>query len=88
MPTVGGGMNGIQFHDDGTMTGAACWRADGVPVALAVSPFLIQPALPRLLREEAGVDPLGDEPGERRASAPAPLEPGGGARGAVKRAAA
>ncbi|WP_285294544.1 glycosyltransferase [Aureimonas altamirensis] len=30
----------------------------GVPVALAVSPFLIQPALPRLLREEAGVDVL------------------------------
>ena len=29
MPTVAGGMNGIQFHDDGTMTGAACWRADG-----------------------------------------------------------
>ncbi|WP_421994333.1 gamma-glutamyltransferase [Reyranella sp.] len=35
MPTVAGGMNGIQFHDDGGMTGAACWRADGSPVALA-----------------------------------------------------
>jgi gamma-glutamyltranspeptidase/glutathione hydrolase len=34
MPTVAGGMNAIQFHDDGTMTGAACWRADGSPVAL------------------------------------------------------
>ncbi|MBV8408064.1 MAG: gamma-glutamyltransferase, partial [Alphaproteobacteria bacterium] len=29
MPTVAGGMNAIQFHDDGSMTGAACWRADG-----------------------------------------------------------
>ena len=34
MPTVAGGMNAIQFHDDGTMTGAACWRADGAAVAL------------------------------------------------------
>lgn len=33
MPTVAGGMNAIQFHDDGSMTGAACWRADGVAVA-------------------------------------------------------
>jgi gamma-glutamyltranspeptidase/glutathione hydrolase len=35
MPTVAGGMNAIQFHDDGSMTGAACWRADGTPMALA-----------------------------------------------------
>jgi gamma-glutamyltranspeptidase/glutathione hydrolase len=34
MPTVAGGMNAIQFHDDGGMTGAACWRADGSPAAL------------------------------------------------------
>jgi gamma-glutamyltranspeptidase/glutathione hydrolase len=34
MPTVAGGMNAIQFHDDGGMTGAACWRADGAAVAL------------------------------------------------------
>lgn len=34
MPTVAGGMNAIQFHDDGNMTGAACWRADGSAVAL------------------------------------------------------
>jgi gamma-glutamyltranspeptidase/glutathione hydrolase len=34
MPTVAGGMNAIQFHDDGSMTGAACWRADGTPAAL------------------------------------------------------
>ncbi len=35
MPTVAGGMNAIQFHEDGSMTGAACWRADGSPVALS-----------------------------------------------------
>jgi gamma-glutamyltranspeptidase/glutathione hydrolase len=35
MPTVAGGMNAIQFHDDGRLTGAACWRADGTPVGLA-----------------------------------------------------
>jgi gamma-glutamyltranspeptidase/glutathione hydrolase len=34
MPTVAGGMNGIQFHADGSMTGAACWRADGAAVGL------------------------------------------------------
>ena len=34
MPTVAGGMNAIQFHEDGSMTGAACWRADGSPAAL------------------------------------------------------
>jgi gamma-glutamyltranspeptidase/glutathione hydrolase len=33
--TVGGGMNGIQFNDDGSFTGAACWRADGTPIGLA-----------------------------------------------------
>jgi gamma-glutamyltranspeptidase/glutathione hydrolase len=33
--TVAGGMNAIQFHDDGSMSGAACWRADGTPVGLA-----------------------------------------------------
>jgi gamma-glutamyltranspeptidase/glutathione hydrolase len=35
MPTVAGGMNGIEFHDDGRMSGAACWRADGTPVGIA-----------------------------------------------------
>jgi gamma-glutamyltranspeptidase/glutathione hydrolase len=34
VPTVAGGMNAIQFHDDGSMTGAACWRADGSAAAL------------------------------------------------------
>ncbi len=35
MATVAGGMNAIHFHDDGTLSGAACWRADGTPVAIA-----------------------------------------------------
>jgi gamma-glutamyltranspeptidase/glutathione hydrolase len=35
VPTVAGGMNAIQFSDDGTLTGAACWRADGTPIGLA-----------------------------------------------------
>jgi gamma-glutamyltranspeptidase/glutathione hydrolase len=34
MPTVSGGMNGVHLHDDGSMTGAACWRADGMALAL------------------------------------------------------
>jgi gamma-glutamyltranspeptidase/glutathione hydrolase len=35
MPHVAGGMNAIRFAADGTMTGAACWRADGTPIGLA-----------------------------------------------------
>jgi gamma-glutamyltranspeptidase / glutathione hydrolase len=31
---VAGGMSAIHFHDDGRMEGAACWRADGTPIAL------------------------------------------------------
>lgn len=27
VPTVAGSMNAIQFHDDGRLMGAACWRA-------------------------------------------------------------
>ena len=34
VPRVGGGMNAISFDEDGMMTGAACWRADGTPVAI------------------------------------------------------
>ncbi len=34
--TVAGGMNGIHFDgEQGSMVGAACWRADGTPMALA-----------------------------------------------------
>jgi len=32
--SVGGGMGAIAFAEDGTMTGAACWRADGTPVGI------------------------------------------------------
>ena len=34
VPHIGGGMNAIAFGDDGAMTGAACWRADGTVMAL------------------------------------------------------
>ncbi|CAL75293.1 Gamma-glutamyltranspeptidase family protein, similar to ACY1 bifunctional acylase [Bradyrhizobium sp. ORS 278] len=34
-PVVAGGMNAIAFNDDGTLTGAACWRADGTPIAIS-----------------------------------------------------
>ena len=35
MRRIGGGMNAVSFNEDGTLTGAACWRADGTPVAVA-----------------------------------------------------
>jgi len=35
MKHIAGGMNAIAFADDGTMTGAACWRADGTPVGIS-----------------------------------------------------
>ena len=35
VPRVAGGMSCIAFGDDGTLTGAACWRADGTPVGIA-----------------------------------------------------
>ena len=35
MPTIAGGMNAIQFCDDGSLEGAACWRADGTPIGIA-----------------------------------------------------
>ena len=34
VPHIGGGMNAIRIDRSGTMTGAACWRADGVVAAL------------------------------------------------------
>ena len=34
MPHVGGGMAAIAFHADGTMEGAACWRADGTAIGV------------------------------------------------------
>ena len=36
VPRVAGGMNAIGFGaGDGLLTGAACWRADGTPIAIA-----------------------------------------------------
>ena len=32
--SVGGGMNAIEFEEDGTLTGAACWRADGTAIGI------------------------------------------------------
>ena len=34
-PRIAGGMNAIAFAEDGVLTGAACWRADGTPIGLA-----------------------------------------------------
>jgi gamma-glutamyltranspeptidase/glutathione hydrolase len=34
-PRIAGGMNAIEFRPDGTLVGAACWRADGTPVGIA-----------------------------------------------------
>jgi gamma-glutamyltranspeptidase/glutathione hydrolase len=34
VPHVGGGMCAVGFADDGEMTGAACWRADGTAIGL------------------------------------------------------
>jgi gamma-glutamyltranspeptidase/glutathione hydrolase len=32
---VAGGMNGVQVDEDGWLHGAACWRADGVPIGIS-----------------------------------------------------
>jgi gamma-glutamyltranspeptidase / glutathione hydrolase len=34
VPHVGGGMCAVGFGADGTLTGAACWRADGTPIGI------------------------------------------------------
>ena len=34
VPRIAGGMNAIKFNQDGSITGSACWRADGVPIGL------------------------------------------------------
>jgi len=34
-PRIAGGMNAIAFRADGSLEGAACWRADGTPVGIA-----------------------------------------------------
>ena len=35
VPAVAGGMNAVAFNADGTLEGAACWRADGTPIGIA-----------------------------------------------------
>lgn len=35
VPAVAGGMNAIAFAADGTLEGAACWRADGTPIGVS-----------------------------------------------------
>ena len=32
---IAGGMNAIRFSEEGILTGAACWRADGTPVGIS-----------------------------------------------------
>ena len=32
---IAGGMNAVSFDTDGLLTGAACWRADGTPIAVS-----------------------------------------------------
>lgn len=34
VPNVAGGLCAIAFEDDGTLEGAACWRADGTPIGV------------------------------------------------------
>lgn len=38
VPHVAGGMCAIGFGEDGLMEGAACWRADGVPIGVGGGP--------------------------------------------------
>jgi gamma-glutamyltranspeptidase / glutathione hydrolase len=35
VPTVAGGMGAVGFNEDGSMTGASCWRADGSPIGVS-----------------------------------------------------
>jgi gamma-glutamyltranspeptidase / glutathione hydrolase len=35
---VAGGMNGVQLDAEGRLHGAACWRADGVPIGVSGGP--------------------------------------------------
>ena len=32
---VAGGMNGVLLDSEGLLHGAACWRADGVPIGVS-----------------------------------------------------
>jgi gamma-glutamyltranspeptidase / glutathione hydrolase len=50
VPAVAGGMNAVAFAADGTLEGAACWRADGTPIG--VSGGLARPGI--RFRPDAG----------------------------------
>ncbi len=55
VPNVAGGMGAIRFCADGTMEGAACWRADGTPIGLGGG--LARPGVrfrPEVAREKPG----------------------------------
>ena len=39
---VAGGMNGIMRRSDGSLEGAACWRADGAPVGYSGGDALVE----------------------------------------------
>ena len=43
---VAGGMNGVLFDDTGSIHGAACWRADGSPIAVGGGPATIRGSNP------------------------------------------
>ncbi|HET8631880.1 MAG TPA: gamma-glutamyltransferase [Thermomicrobiales bacterium] len=38
VPKVAGGMNGVLVDEEGLLHGAACWRADGVPIGVSGGP--------------------------------------------------
>ena len=62
--TVGGGMNIVRFEPGGTLSGAACWRADGHPVAIGGGPA----------RPGARFRPLAYEPGTSTQDEPSPVD--------------
>ncbi|MDC0035201.1 gamma-glutamyltransferase [Chloroflexi bacterium] len=43
---IAGGMNGVLFDDNGAIHGAACWRADGSPIALGGGPASLRGSNP------------------------------------------
>lgn len=46
--TVAGGMNGVLLRDDGLLEGAACWRADGVPMGYSGGDARMEPGTPAM----------------------------------------
>ena len=63
---VAGGMNAVAFAADGTLEGAACWRADGTPIG--VSGGLARPGSPVPARGEPAASP--SRPSRRGPSGP------------------